>query len=106
MKRKIVTLLTVISISLCVPCNAKVVNAPRGFYPHMGAVTRIKKIKNDYFRVTFRDAEGRKWSWIDNDPTWSKGDFVATIMYDNGTRRNVYDDKVVDARYVGCKKMF
>lgn len=106
MKRKIVTLLTVISISLCVPCNAKVVKAPRGFYPHMGVVTRIKKTRNDYFKVTFRDAEGRKWSWIDDDPTWVKGDFVAVIMYDNGTRRSVYDDKVIDARYVGCKKMF
>lgn len=105
MKRKIVTLLTVISISLCVPCNAKVVKAPSGFYPHMGVVSRIKKTKNNYFKVTFRDAEGRKWSWIDDDPSWCRGDFVATIMYDNGTR-TVYDDQVVDARYVGCKKMF
>lgn len=105
MKRKIVTLLTIISITLCVPCNAKVVKAPSGFYPHMGVVTRIKKTKNDYFKVTFRDAEGRKWSWIDDDPSWCRGDFVATIMYDNGTR-TVYDDQVVDARYVGCKKMF
>lgn len=105
MRRKIVTLLTIISITLCVPCNAKVVKAPRGFYPHMGVVTRIKKVKSNHFKVTFRDAEGRKWSWIDDDPTWCRGDFVATIMYDNGTK-TVYDDQVVDARYVGCKKMF
>lgn len=105
MKKKIVYAL--IATLLCVtPCNAKVVKAPRGFYPHMGVVTRIKKTKNDYFRVTFRDAEGRKWSWIDDDPSWCKGDFVAVIMYDNGTRRNVYDDQVVDARYVGYKGLF
>lgn len=104
MKKKIVALM--VTVILCgMPCNAKVVKAPHGFYPHMGVVTRIKKTKNDYFRVTFRDAEGRKWSWIDDDPSWCRGDFVATIMYDNGTR-TVYDDQVVDARYVGCKKMF
>lgn len=72
----------------------------------MGVVSRIKKTKNNYFKVTFRDAEGRKWSWIDDDPSWCRGDFVATIMYDNRTRRNVYDDQVVDARYVGYKGLF
>lgn len=104
MKKKIVS--AFMAVILCgMPCNAKVINAPRGFYPHMGVVIKVKKAKHDYFRVTFRDAEGRKWSWIDDDPSWYRGDFVATIMYDNGTK-TVYDDQVVDARYVGCKKMF
>lgn len=104
MKKKIIYAL-MIAIMCATPCNAKVVNIPKGIYPSMGVVTNVKERKDGYFRVTFRDGARRKYAWIDDDPTWVKGDFVATIMYDNETR-NVYDDQVVDARYVGCKKMF
>lgn len=105
MKKKIVSAL--IAMILCAtPCSARVINIPKGIYPSMGVVTHVKERKDGYFRVTFRDGAGRKYSWIDDDPSWYKGDFVATIMYDNGTRRSVYDDKVVDARYVGYKGLF
>lgn len=105
MKKILITAL--LCLSLAVPADAKVIKAPKGFYPHMGVVTKCKKVKNhDYFRVTFRDAVGRKWSWYDdNSDTWQKGDFVAVIMYDNGTE-TIYDDAVVDARYVGYKALF
>ena len=104
-KKLIVSLL--ITVSIFTTAEAKVIKAPKGFYPHMGAVVSCKKVKKqDYYKVTFKDAEGRKWSWFDdNTDTWQKGDFVAVIMYDNGTK-NVYDDCVVDARYVGCKRFF
>jgi len=105
MKKKIVSALMAVAI-FATPCNARVLNIPKGIYPHMGVVTKVSAVKRtEYFKVTFRDAEGRKWSWYDDDPSWTKGDFVAVIMYDNGTK-TVYDDKVVDARYVGTLKMF
>ena len=105
MKKIIITLL--LCLSLANPAQAKVIKAPKGYYPHMGVVTSCKKVKNrGYYKVSFRDGAGRKWSWFDdNSDTWQKGDFVAVIMYDNGTK-TVYDDAVIDARYVGYKALF
>lgn len=105
MKKKIVSALMV-AIMCASPCSAKVVNIPKGIYPSMGVVTKVKERKDGYFRVTFRTGNGNRFTWIDDDPSWCKDDFVAVIMYDNGTRRSVYDDKVVDARYVGYKGLF
>ena len=85
--------------------KASVVNIPKGIYPSMGVVTKVKERKDGYYRVTLREGNGNRFSWIDDDPSWCKGDFVATIMFDNGTKR-VYDDKVIDARYVGYKELF
>ena len=105
MKRLIVTLLIVIMVFPMIT-NAKVVKPPNGFYPHMGVVTSAKKVRKNYFRITFRDAEGRKWAWYDdNTDRYQRGDFVAVIMYDNGTK-SVYDDIIVNARYVGHNGLF
>ena len=74
-------------------------------YPHMGEVTAVLPKANGY-EITFTDGVGRRWSWIDDSGDWFTGDFVATIMDDNGTPRNCYDDRVVDARYVGYADLF
>lgn len=106
MKKKLIVLALSATMMFVTPANAKPVNAPRGFYPHMGVVTKVNRVKRKrYYKVRFRDGEGRAWEWIDDDPSWNKGDFVAVIMYDNGTK-SVYDDQIVDARYVGYKQLF
>ena len=89
------------------PHMGVVTNVKRKPHPHMGVVTKVKrKPHTQIYRVTFRDAANRRWSWFDDDPAWSNGDFVAVIMYDKGTPYNVYDDMVVSARYVGWKDRF
>lgn len=87
-----------LALTLTVPINATI-------YPHMGEVTEVCHKANGY-EVTFEDGVGRQWSWLDDSGDWLPGDFVATIMDDNGTPRNCYDDRVVDARYVGYVNMF
>lgn len=74
-------------------------------YPHMGEVTAIIPKANGY-EITFADGVGRQWSWLDDSGDWFNGDFVAVIMDNNGTPETVYDDRVVDARYVGYAEMF
>ena len=77
-----------------------------GYYPHMAKVTKVVSTKKrGIYKVTAKDANGYIWRWYDDAPDWYRGDFVAFIMNDNGTKR-IYDDKVVDARYVGVKKFF
>lgn len=107
MKKFMILALMTIALMFVTPANAKPVKVPNCFYPHMGVVTKVRKVKRKhYYKVHFRDGEGRVWSWLDDDPSWDKGDFVAVIMYDNGTPNSVYDDQVVNARYVGYKGLF
>ena len=91
-------LVGLLALTITTPASAAV-------YPHMGEVISIHPKANGY-EITFEDVAGRSWSWIDDDGDWFTGDFVATIMDDNGTTRNCYDDRVVDARYVGYADLF
>lgn len=77
-----------------------------GYYPHMGKVTKVVPTKKrGIYKITARDANKHLWSWYDDAPDWFRGDFVAFIMDDNGTKK-IYDDIIVDARYVGVKRFF
>ena len=88
-----------LALTITAPVNAAI-------YPHMGEVISVIPKANGEYEVTFADGAGRSWSWIDDSGDWFTGDFVATIMDDNGTSETVYDDRVVDARYVGYVGMF
>lgn len=88
-----------LALTITAPVNAAI-------YPHMGEVISVIPKANGEYEVTFADGAGRSWSWIDDSGDWFTGDFVATIMDDNGTPETVYDDLVVDAKYVGYAEMF
>ncbi len=92
-------LVGLLALTITTPVNAAV-------YPHMGEVVEVLPKANGEYEITFEDGAGRPYSWIDDSGDWLPGDFVATIMDDNGTPRNCYDDLVVDARYVGYLEMF
>lgn len=96
---KKVILATFLAIAITTPASAAV-------YPHMGEVTSVIHKANGEYEITFADGVGRQWSWLDDSGDWFKGDFVAVIMDNNGTPRNCYDDRVVDAKYVGYAEMF
>ena len=96
MKKAIIA--TLIAVAITAPVNAAV-------YPHMGEVTAVIPKANGEYEITFEDGAGRPYSWIDDDGDWFTGDFVAVIMDDNGTP-TVYDDSVLDARYVGYVDLF
>lgn len=91
-------LATLLAVAITVPVNAAI-------YPHMGEVVEVLPKANGEYEITFEDGVGRSWSWIDDDGDWFIGDFVAVIMDDNGTP-TVYDDSVLDARYVGYVDLF
>lgn len=88
-----------LAFALTVPVSATI-------YPHMGEVVEVTPKVNGEYEVTFEDGVGRSYSWIDNSGDWFIGDFVAVIMDDNETPETVYDDIVLDARYVGYLEMF
>lgn len=92
-------LVTLIAVAISTPVSATI-------YPHMGEVVEVLPKANGEYEITFADGVCRSWSWIDDSGDWFPGDFVATIMDDNGTLETVYDDRVVDARYVGYVNMF
>ena len=92
-------LVGLLALTITTPVSAAV-------YPHMGEVVEVLTKANGEYEITFEDGVGRYYSWIDDSGDWFTGDFVATIMDDNGTPRNCYDDLVVDARYVGYVGMF
>ena len=92
-------LATLIAVAITAPVHGAI-------YPYMGKVTAVRPKADGKYKVIFKDGVGRHYSWIDDDGDWFTGDFVATIMDDNGTPRNCYDDRVVDARYVGYAEMF
>ena len=96
MKKAIIA--TIIALTITVPVNATI-------YPHMGEVTAVRPKANGEYKIIFKDGVGRSYSWIDDSGDWFTGDFVAVIMDDNGTP-TVYDDSVLDARYVGYAEMF
>ena len=92
-------LVGLLALTITAPVNAAV-------YPHMGEVVEVLPKANGEYEITFEDGAGRSWSWLDNSGDWFTGDFVAVIMDDNGTPETVYDDIVVDAKYVGYVEMF
>lgn len=47
--------------------------------------------------VTFEDFEGWTWGFSDDSGKYSNGDFVAMLMYDNGTCDTIFDDVILDA---------
>ena len=106
MKKLVIVSLLTVSLLFPVKGNAKVITKPRGFYPTMAMVTEITPKRNDIYKISAVDAAGREWSWLDDSGDWYKGDFAALMMFDNRTKRNVYDDIVIDARYAGCVKFF
>lgn len=103
-KRILVTLLT--ALVIVSPVNGKVISKPKEFYAHMGMVTKVKAKRNGLYKISVVDAAGRKWAWLDDDGDWNKGDFAALMMYNSETPFNVYDDQIIDARYVGAIKFF
>lgn len=91
-------LVGLLALTITVPVHGAV-------YPHMGKVTAIIPKANGY-EVTFTDGVGRFYSWLDDSGDWFTGDFVAVIMDDNGTPETVYDDIVLNTRYVGYADLF
>ena len=87
-----------LALTITVPVNAAV-------YPHMGEVVEVIPKANGEYEVTFTDGAGRSYSWFDDSGDWFTGDFVAVIMDDNETL-TVYDDSVLNARYVGYAGLF
>jgi len=49
--------------------------------------------------VTAKDCEGLLWQFDTTDPSWTCGDGVNMILYDNGTTDTILDDIVVNATY-------
>lgn len=69
----------------------------RELYPNAGIITEIDEA-NDI--VYFTDFSGNIWSFYGIEDLL-EGDIVAVIMADKGKPEYIYDDEVVDIRYIG-----
>lgn len=97
-------------IALSVPSWAEV-QIPDGIYPTTVKIINISDVMviDDVTvtEVTGSDVCGRTYSWYDDADDLFIGDLMALIMIDEyETPDNVYDDLVIDARYVGTADMF
>lgn len=68
------------------------------YYPLSGVVEEVV-YEDDTSFVSFKCQNGNTYSF-NGAEDWCEGDIVAAIMYDGGTPK-VYDDEVVETRYVG-----
>ena len=72
-------------------------SAPRSnMYPSLLRVTEY-----DGNTVIAVDANDYEWEFTADGDDWMEGDFCAVIMDDKGTK-DIFDDEIVQARYVGA----
>lgn len=69
----------------------------REIYPNAGIITELD-YENDI--VYFTDFSGEVWSFYGIEDLL-EGDIVAVIMQDKGKPNYIWDDAVIDIRYVG-----
>ncbi len=67
------------------------------FYPQTGIVKNVDYENN---LVTFEDFNGNIWEFSECED-WMEGDIVSAIMYNNLTKKSIYDDKIVSLKYSG-----
>ena len=69
-----------------------------GYYPLVARVITVDADKNVVF---FEDGNGNVWSESGAED-WQDGDLAALLMSDEGTR-NIYDDRIMEAKYSAIK---
>lgn len=76
-----------------IKANAKTHNN----YPNAGIITELDEV-NDV--VYFTDFSGDIWSFYGIEDLM-EGDIIAVIMADKGKPNYIWDDEVIDVRYIG-----
>lgn len=76
-------------------------NEHLNYYPDAGIVTEVDSQSGI---VVFRNSVGIEYSFFGDD--YEPGDMCALIMDDMDTVSDVYDDVVIDARYIGTAPDF
>lgn len=85
----------VIILMMILPFKANA-NTPNN-YPNAGIITELDT-ENDI--VYFTDFSGNIWSFYGIEDLL-EGDIIAVIMAEQGKPNYIYDDEVVDVRYIG-----
>lgn len=67
------------------------------YYPNAGVITKLDEV-NDI--VYFTDFSGNVWSFYGIEDLF-EGDIIAVIMAEKGKPNYIYDDEVIDVRYLG-----
>lgn len=102
MMRKVMnTILAVVGTALVLAGSVDAKSQNKHEYPSCGMVTRVTNLRKDRQKLTIQMQNGNKYVFISLDEDWQRGDLCAVILNDNGTARNVHDDRVIDSRYVG-----
>lgn len=89
----VLLLILILVCVLPIKANANTYNN----YPNAGIITELDEV-NDI--VYFTDFSGNIWSFYGIEDLL-EGDIVAVIMADIGKTNYIYDDEVVDVRYIG-----
>ena len=91
-------LITIISfVLICLGIYYKNQLGMDTIYPQTGIVTNVD-YENDI--VTFKVFNGNLWEFSGCED-WYEGDIVSAIMFNNLTKKSVYDDKILSVKYSG-----
>ena len=106
----IMTLVIILAVAINTVAHAEV-EIPDGLYPHFGVITEMTEYMSFdgtiIWSVTVTDCEDRSWVYLDDADDLCIGDMMSLLMLDEyNTPNNVYDDLVVDARYVGVLSFY
>ena len=103
MKRIIIVLVTVLIAIAITACGMYHIGHTQGqdeimshVYPMIATVIQINRIDD---AVIVEDDYNHQWVFMGCDD-WCEGDIAALIMDDNGTEL-IYDDIIMDVKYIG-----
>ena len=71
-------------------------------YADTGIVTEVNYETNT---ITVEMAHGNQFEFKGTED-WVTGDFAGCLMYDNGTKQTVKDDRILHAKYCGYIELF
>ena len=104
MKKRIFTTLIIGAATLAGLAGcAKKNNTDVKNYPSTLIITEINEATDTVTAVT---ASGIEYQFSGIGEDWCTGDLAATIMSDNGTPESIYDDVVLESRYVGFTELY
>lgn len=109
MKKLIAGIFAGLALTACaMPAHGSFPTVPEGYYPATFIITGIapEPGSDTIDIITAEDATGHVWKWYSDAGDWAEGDLVAAIMYDMETPDYIYDDIMLDERYVGIPEWY
>lgn len=95
----IITTIIICSCAYAIPVKAE--SRPE-FYPKLSIVIDTHKVAGALWVIDCLDKEGNKWSFYDDEGTWTKGDIANLLMW--ALNEHEEEDEVVEVYWEGYTK--